>query len=100
MKKLSICVSVMLGAAYLAYSAEPAITIPIIRVVRTLADSGANSLRQHIADAGRGDVIIFDSALNGGTITLTSGQILIDETIRISGPGAGSITIGGNNPGA
>jgi hypothetical protein len=65
--------------------------------VTTNADSGAGSLRAVIAAAAPGDTITFSSALNGQTITLTSGEILINESLTITGPGASSLTISGNN---
>lgn len=66
-------------------------------IVLNTDDSGAGSLRQAIADAGNGDTILFDSSLNGQTITLTSGQLLITKTLTISGPGANLLAISGNN---
>jgi hypothetical protein len=58
-----------------------------ITVINT-NDSGTGSLRQAIANASNGDTIEFDSALNGQTITLTSGELAIDKSLVISGPGA------------
>jgi hypothetical protein len=66
-------------------------------IVLNTNDNGAGSLRQAIADAGGGDTILFDSSLNGQTITLTSGQLLITKTLTISGPGANLLAISGNN---
>jgi hypothetical protein len=60
-------------------------------------DSGSGSLRQAIADAGHGDTILFDNSLNGQTITLTSGQLLITKNLTISGPGAKLLAISGYN---
>ncbi|MEZ5592479.1 MAG: right-handed parallel beta-helix repeat-containing protein [Gammaproteobacteria bacterium] len=65
--------------------------------VSNTADSGAGSLRDAVAQANGAagpDVITFNNGL--GTITLTSGQIDITETLTISGPAAGQ-TISGNN---
>jgi hypothetical protein len=56
-------------------------------------DSGAGSLRQAIADANDGDTIHFGIT---GTITLTTGQLLVAKSVTISGPGAASLTINGN----
>ena len=56
--------------------------------VTTTADSGPGSLRQELVDAHDGDTIQFDPALNGQTITLTQGELGIDQNITISGPGA------------
>ncbi len=57
-------------------------------------DSGAGSLREAITNAAPGDTINFSVT---GTITLTSGQLLISKDLTISGPGADSLAISGNN---
>jgi hypothetical protein len=62
--------------------------------VTTLADSGAGSLRGIIATASSGDTINFSV---GGTITLTGGELAIDKNLSLIGPGAGSLTISGND---
>ena len=58
--------------------------------VTSLADSGAGSLRQAILDANStsgDDQIVIQSGLNG-TIALTSGQMMISDTVEITGHGA------------
>src|SRR5690348_4818060 len=60
-------------------------------------DSGPGSLRAAVAGAPSGDTITFAQSLNGQTITLTNGAILIQHALTISGPGAGSLTINGNH---
>ncbi len=55
-------------------------------IVTTTADSGPGSLRQALAEANSGDAIQFASALPGQTITVTSGELLIDKGITIRGP--------------
>jgi hypothetical protein len=47
-------------------------------------------LRQALSDASDGDTITFAVT---GTIHLTSGELVIDNSITISGPGANSLTI-------
>src|SRR6266536_2125958 len=59
-------------------------------------DSDAGSLRQALADAVDGDTINFDSLLNGQTITLTSGELLVDKSITINGPGSDNLTVAGS----
>jgi hypothetical protein len=65
--------------------------------VTSLADSGPGSLRDAILGASPGDLIDFDPALAGGTIRLSSGQLLINKDLVIAGPGSGSLTISGLN---
>jgi hypothetical protein len=65
--------------------------------VTTAADSGAGSLRAEIAAAHSGDSINFASSLQGQTITLTSGELLINKGLTIQGPGAAQLTISGGN---
>ena len=62
--------------------------------VSTLADNGAGSLRQAIADAGDGDAIAFAVT---GPIALTSGELVITNSVTILGPGATSLAISGNS---
>src|SRR6478736_6289769 len=59
-------------------------------------DSGAGSLRQALADAVDGDTINFNSSLNGETITLTSGQLVVDKSVAVNGPGAFNLAVNGN----
>ena len=65
-------------------------------IVTNASDSGPGSLRQALATASDGDRIQFDPALNGQTITLTSGELLVDKSITIIGPGAGQLSVNGN----
>ena len=63
-------------------------------VVTNTADTGAGSLRQAITDACPGSTITFAVT---GTITLTGGALDVEQSLTIQGPGAGKITINGNN---
>jgi hypothetical protein len=65
------------------------------RVVTNLNDAGPGSLRDALANANDGDVI--DLTGLSGTITLTTGQLNIDDVVTIQGPGPGVLTISGNN---
>jgi hypothetical protein len=60
------------------------------------ADSGPGSLRARVAVAVVGDTIVFDKALKGHTIKLTSGAIEVTQDLTIQGPGAGLLAISGN----
>ena len=55
-------------------------------------DSGPGSLRDTIANASPGDTISFDLT-TPDTITLTSGELLVDKNLTINGPGADSLAI-------
>ena len=57
-------------------------------------DSGPGSLRQALADANDGDTINFDVSLKGQTIALTSGELVIDKSITITGPGSDQLAVG------
>src|SRR5262249_28595102 len=59
-------------------------------------DSGPGSLRQALADANDGNTIGFSVT---GIITLTSGELLVDKSISISGPGSDNLTVNGNGKG-
>ena len=76
----------------IAFSTEAA----TITVTNT-SDSGAGSLRHALADAVDGDMINFNSSLNGQTITLTSGQLVVNESATISGPGADQLAVDAND---
>ncbi|NET60459.1 MAG: right-handed parallel beta-helix repeat-containing protein [Symploca sp. SIO2E6] len=70
--------------------------------VTNLLDFGTGSLRQAILDAnglGGTDEIFFDSGLSGGTINLTSGELLITDDLTINGLGADffSVDAGGSS---
>jgi hypothetical protein len=69
--------------------------LPSTLTVTNLNDSGPGSLRGQVAAAQSGDTINFASGLHG-TITLTSGEILLSKTLTISAPGPGLLTVSGN----
>ncbi len=67
--------------------------------VTNLNDSGAGSLRQAVTDANGAagaDTVNFQAGVTG-TITLTTGQIPVYDSITVTGPGANLLTISGNN---
>ena len=74
---------------HLLASALAAATI----TVKNTKDAGTGSLRQAIQNASPGDTINFSVA---GTITLTSGELLVVKDLTIAGPGASSLAISGH----
>jgi hypothetical protein len=75
-------------------------TVPSTLTVTNNLDTGVagdGSLRGEIAAANSGDTINFDSSLAGQTITLTNGELAITQSLDIEGPGAGLLTVSGNN---
>jgi hypothetical protein len=70
--------------------------VPSTLTVLNNLDSGPGSLRAEIAAARNNDTIVFAPGLNGQTITLTSGELLITQSLTIAGPGSGNLTISGN----
>lgn len=84
-------------ALILAVMAGPAMAATF--QVSVLADSGPGSLRQAVLDANAmagADEVTFLPGLTG-TIVLTSGEIPITDDLTVSGPGAGVLTVSGNN---
>src|SRR5262245_3525425 len=73
--------------------------VPSTFTVLNLADSGAGSLRQAVVDANGSpgaDTIQFAPGLHG-TITLSSGQLSITDSLTINGPGADRLAVSGND---
>jgi hypothetical protein len=69
--------------------------LPTTLIVMNNLDSGPGSLRAEIAAAKGKDTIVFAPSLDGQTITLTSGELLINKNLTIAGPGAGQLTVSG-----
>lgn len=67
------------------------------RRVENTNDTGAGSLRQLLTDAGNGDVL--DLSGLSGTITLTSGELVIDKTLTLEGPEGAVLTIDADGSG-
>src|SRR6516162_4893442 len=58
--------------------------------VTSTADAGPGSLRQAITSAADGDIIDFSVT---GTITLTSGELLLSKALSVKGPGADVLSV-------
>src|SRR5438477_10056884 len=71
--------------------------LPSTLTVTNNLDSGPGSLRAEIAaaNAKSKDTVVFAPGLDGQTITLTSGGLLINKDLTIAGPGAGQLTVSG-----
>src|SRR5262245_33696749 len=65
---------------------EERTVLTTLTVLNTL-DKGAGSLRDTIASVKSGDTIVFAPSLDGQTITLTSDQLTINNSLDIEGPG-------------
>jgi hypothetical protein len=73
-----------------------AISVPAYVTTITVTntnDRGPGLLRQALASANDADTINFSVT---GTIALTSGGLMIDKNVTISGPGANQLSIDGN----
>ena len=82
---------VAIGCAVAALSPLGAATL----VVTSTGDAGPGTLRNVLAGAGPNDIVVFAVSLPA-QITLSSGEILV-PSVTIAGPGAGNLTISGNN---
>lgn len=81
--------SILLG---LALCAIPAASASATITVANQNDAGAGSLRQAISSALAGESI----AVPAGEYVLTSGELAIAKTLRITGAGAGATTVRAN----
>jgi hypothetical protein len=85
----SLCALIWLTLVFALGTSAYADTITITNT----NDSGPGSLRQALLDAHDGDTITFAVS---GTISLTSGGLLIAKNVTISGPGSNQLSIDGN----
>jgi hypothetical protein len=81
-----------LTVAMLVFAAMSALRANTITVTNT-NDSGPGSLRQALADANDGDTVDFAVT---GTIGLTTGELLVDKSVTIFGPGAENLAVNGS----
>ena len=82
-----------IGFALFLGTGSLAVVRAATNTVTNLNDSGAGSLRQMIADAAPGDTITFSVS---GTITLTTGELVVNKDLSLIGSGASNISISGN----
>jgi len=84
--------AVATNSAGVTFGSDQSFTTPLL-IVATLNDGGPGSLRQAIADATPGTLIQVPLT---GTITLTSGELVITNDLTMIGPGATNLAISGN----
>lgn len=71
--------------------------VPSTLTVVNAFDKGAGSLRDAVAHARDGDMIVFDQSLSGQTIALTSGALVVKNSVDIEGPGPGRLAVSGSD---
>ena len=105
MKLLTGKTSVLLFSAVILVVAAVTAQSAVLNVTNT-QDAGPDSLRATVAAAIAGDTIEFqipttdpgyDPSTGNFTITLTSGEIVIDKDLTIAGPSAANIAVSGNH---
>ena len=67
---------------------ENRLTPSTLNVTSAADDGSSGTLRAMVAAATPGDTIVFDHSLNGQEIKLTQGQINLNKSLDIEGPGA------------
>src|SRR5262249_13612706 len=73
-------------------------TVLSLLTVTSAADDGSSgTLRSLIAVASPGDTIRFADQLNGQTITLAQGELVVGQDLNIAGPGAAKLAVSGNH---
>src|SRR5206468_543745 len=87
-----VTASTRIAAAILVLAVTP-LRAATITVTNT-NDSGPGSLRDALANAANGDVI--DASSITGTILLTSGELLVTNSVNILGPGPDMLMVNGN----
>lgn len=102
--KINPLLHLLCGALLAVMTLSPGLSEPVYAAnvtVNTLDDEndhsctdGDCSLRDALQVANAGDTIVLSG---GGTLTLALGQLTVAKNLTLSGPGAGSLTISGNN---
>jgi hypothetical protein len=93
---------VVLATVSYTFAPPPTSGLQPTAVVTTATDvsnagDGVLSLREAIARVQAGGTITFDPRLSGQTLRLTQGQYIIGKNLTITGLGASSLIIDGNN---
>jgi len=85
---VALAIGVPVGVAV-----APQVASAATLTVTNCNDAGAGSLRAAVASASSGDTINFALSPSCSTITLTSGEIPIFQSLNIDGPGARALTV-------
>jgi CSLREA domain-containing protein len=83
----------------LAVQAAPQAALTVTKTADTndgVCDADC-SLREALAAAGNNDLIIFAPALEGSTFSLSNGELAVERSLSIIGPGADRLSISGSN---
>ena len=91
-----LCLAALLASMGLIFLASAPAAGSTVNVTNC-NDSGTGSLRQTVASATSGETIGFALSPSCNVITLTSGVIAIATSLTISGPGANTLAVSGNN---
>ncbi len=76
---------------------EDRLTPSTLTVTSAADDSSGGTLRSVIGAASPGSTIVFAPSLIGKTITLSQGELNVNKSLTIVGPGASYLTISGNS---
>src|SRR6266571_1652069 len=93
-KLLRTGMSALLPALIAVLNLIPADCEAATITVTSTADSGAGTLRAALASAANGDTI--DASGVTGTILLTSGELLVTNSVTILGPGPANLAVNGD----
>ncbi|MEN3369734.1 MAG: hypothetical protein V7609_1877 [Verrucomicrobiota bacterium] len=102
-KGTNLAADVLTDDPNVAGAANPTVTLLCANpaTVINLNDAGAGSLRQALVDVCDGGAINFQAGLTG-TITLSTGHLVVDKSVTINGPGSANnvvINVSANNSG-
>ncbi len=91
LQTLRVLIGILVTTATSLYAA----TITVTNTTDNVASPAVGSLRGAIAAAADGDTIEFAPAVTG-TITLAGAELVLDKSLTISGPGAATLALSGN----
>jgi fibronectin-binding autotransporter adhesin len=94
----AVTASLVLGLATFSVAVLPAqVASAATQTVTNCNDSGGGSLREAVLSASSGETINFALTPSCSTVDLTSGEIAIDTSMTIEGPGSNFLAMSGGN---